>query len=67
MRIDVKKMSPSERVEALETIWESLLHDETEIKTPDWHKDVLENRKKLIESGQVEFISIDKLKASRKT
>jgi len=66
MNIDVKSMSPSERIQAMETIWDSLIHDEAEITTPAWHTDVLENRKKLIESGQAEFISIEKLKASRK-
>ena len=59
-------MTPSERLQVMEAIWDSLLHDEAEITTPQWHKDVLEDRKNRIESGQAEFISIEKLKASRK-
>ena len=66
MSIDIKSMSPSERLEAMETIWDSLIHDEAGIKTPDWHSDILEDRKKFIESGKAEFISIEKLKASHK-
>jgi len=59
-------MSPAERIEVMETIWDSLLHDDVDIKTPEWHSDVLENRKKLIENGQAEFISLEKLKASHR-
>ena len=65
--IDIKNMSTPERLQVMESIWDSLLHDEIDIRTPDWHKDILEKRKKIIDEGKAEFISIEKLKASRKT
>ena len=60
--IDVKRMSIVERLQTMESIWDSLLHEESEIETPKWHCDILEDRKKIIESGKAEFISIEKLK-----
>ena len=64
---DIKKMSRSERLAAIEALWESLLDEESQIESPDWHRNVLEQRRQRIESGQAEFISLAKLKASRKS
>jgi len=64
---DIKKMSRIERLVAIEALWDSLLEEEPEIESPDWHRDVLEERRKKIESGQAEFISLAKLRASRRS
>lgn len=64
---DIKKMSRIERLAAIEALWDSLLEEEAQIESPDWHRDVLEERRKKIEDGQVEFISLAKLRASRRS
>ncbi|MBN2130729.1 MAG: addiction module protein [Sedimentisphaerales bacterium] len=64
---DIKKMSRTERLAAIEALWDSLLDEESEIESPQWHRDVLEERKRKIEDGQAEFISLAKLRASRKS
>jgi len=64
---DIKKMSRIERLAAIEALWDSLLEEEAQIESPDWHRDVLEERKKKIEDGQAEFISLAKLRASRRS
>jgi len=64
---DIKKMSRTERLAAIEALWDSLLDEESEIESPQWHRDVLEERKRKIENGQAEFISLAKLRASRKS
>ena len=64
---DIKKMSRLERLAAIEALWDSLSDEEAEIESPDWHRNVLEERKKGIESGRAEFISLAKLRASRRT
>lgn len=66
-RADIERMSPAERLAALEALWDSLMVDGTEIASPDWHRDVLDERKRRIESGQAEFISLEKLRASRRS
>ncbi len=66
MNIDeLKKLSKAERIKAMETLWESMLYDDGEIETPDWHERILKQRKKIIENGTAQFISISDLKASR--
>ena len=60
-------MSTIERLKAMEAIWDSLLYDETNIESPEWHKNVLAERKSKIENGEAEFISIEKLKAKHRS
>lgn len=64
---EIKRMSRIERLQAIEALWDSLIDEESEIKSPEWHKDILEDRKRKIETGKAEFISIEKLRASRKS
>ena len=63
---DVKKMSKTERLQAMETLWDSLLYENGEIETPEWHEKVLKERKKRIANGSAEFISLSDLKKSRR-
>lgn len=66
MNIDeLKKLSKAERIQAMEALWESMLYDDGEIETPEWHERILKQRKKNIENGSAQFISISELKASR--
>ncbi len=58
---EIKKMSTIERLQVMEELWDSLSHDE-ECESPDWHGSVLEERRKKIEKGEGEFISLEKLK-----
>ncbi len=63
MQLEIKNMSTSERLQTMEFIWDSLIYDGSKIESPDWHKTILTERKKKIERGTAEFISIKDLKA----
>lgn len=65
--LEIKKMSRIERLQAMEALWDSLIDEESEIESPGWHRDILEERKRKIEAGEAEFISLEKLRASRKS
>ena len=65
--LELKKMSRIERLKAIEALWDSLLDEEFEVESPDWHRGILEERKRKIETGHAEFISLEKLRASRKS
>ena len=64
--IEIKKMSTIERLKTMEALWDSLLYDEISIEPPEWHEDILAERKSKIESGEAEFISINELKAKHR-
>jgi hypothetical protein len=59
---DIEKMSPAERLEANAALWESLAREQTEIESPDWHRDVLEERERLVAEGKMGFVDLDELK-----
>ncbi len=63
--IEIRKLSRIERLQVMEALWDSLLDDDLEIETPEWHRDILEERKRTIETGNAEFISLDELKTNR--
>jgi putative addiction module component (TIGR02574 family) len=65
--LEIKKMSTTERLQTMEALWDSLVNDEVELESPEWHGDILKERKRKIESGKAEFISLEKLRASRKS
>ncbi|MGR3302457.1 MAG: addiction module protein [Candidatus Scalindua sp.] len=60
---EIKKMSIIERLQAMEELWDSLCHEKNEIESPEWHKDILESRRKNINKGEAEYISLADLKA----
>lgn len=53
-------MSNAERLQAMEALWDALCHQEREPESPPWHASVLAERKARIESGQAEFLSVEK-------
>ena len=63
---EIKKMPRRDRIILMEEIWDTLYHDKSEIESPAWHKDVLDERRKKIENGEAKFISIDDLRAGVK-
>jgi hypothetical protein len=59
---EVKKLSTKERLEVMEVIWESLLHESAELEIPEWHKPILQERERRIKTGEVRFIPLSELK-----
>ncbi len=64
---EIRKMSRVERLATMEALWDSLVEEEAEVESPDWHRDILAERKRKIESGKAEFTSLEKLRASRRS
>lgn len=55
---EIEGMSIAERIEAMEAIWASLLKNDSEVESPDWHQDVLAGRRKQVDAGSAEFVSL---------
>ena len=60
---EIKNMSVSERLTAMEEIWDSLCHESTEPSSPEWHEAVLEERKAEMDSSEARFFSVEELRA----
>lgn len=59
---EIQKMSNSERLRAMEALWDALCHDSEDLPSPEWHRGVLAERRERIESGEAKFLSIAEAK-----
>ena len=59
---EIKKMSVQERLTTMEHIWDSLCHEDTEPESPSWHGEVLAKRKKMMDSPDAKYLTIDQLR-----
>ena len=58
---DIEMMSVPERLRVMDQLWDSLnRHDE--IPSPEWHQDVLADRKARVLSGEAKFLTLAELR-----
>jgi hypothetical protein len=60
---EIKSMSLTERLQAMELLWRSFSDSEDEVTSPDWHGEVLSERLAKVEAGEGKFLTISELKA----
>ena len=51
IELPLNTMTVAEKVQLLETIWDSLCHESGDVKSPQWHREVLEERTRRLETG----------------
>ena len=61
---ELRKMSTSERWQAIEVLWDSLVYENDGVETLEWHEKILQERKEKIASWCATF-SLADLKKSR--
>lgn len=62
---DIKNMPIVERMQLMEALLDSFCQDDEVKPSPGWHKEILENRAKLLEKGDVKTYTLNELKAQR--
>jgi len=60
---DIERMSVTEPLQAMDQIWDSLDRDGDEIPSPDWHQDILADRKARAERGEAKFLTLAELRS----
>jgi len=45
-----------EKLLAMEAIWSDISREEVTLEVPQWHKDILDERERLIAGGKAQFI-----------
>jgi hypothetical protein len=63
---EAKMLTPSERLQAMEVLWDTICHDEIPLEPPIWHKKILADRERILASGDAEFVTMEELKAIRR-
>ena len=59
---EIKKMTVLERLQTMEELWDTLCQQENEMESPEWHKNILEERRGKIKKGETNLISLEELK-----
>jgi len=58
----IDKMTIEEKLEAMEALWNDLCRHEEALPVHDWQKEVLDERERLIESGEAQFVEWEEAK-----
>ena len=53
--LQLDQMTRQEKLEAMEALWDDLCRHAA-VPVPQWHKDILDERQRLIDDGKAEFI-----------
>jgi hypothetical protein len=68
--LPLDEMTLSDKLQAMEQIWDDLCREPENIPSPDWHGDILQAREKRVERGSAQFKdwpeAKEKIRASRK-
>lgn len=49
-------MTIADKLDVMETLWADLARRPVELPSPDWHREVLMERKRLVEEGKLKFL-----------
>ncbi len=58
----IEKMSVAKRLKMMEQLWDSLSNHSDEIASPDWHHELLVERKARAQRGDAGFLTLDQLR-----
>jgi len=58
----IANMSTTQKIALMEALWDSFENKSEHIPSPDWHGEILSERKALIDSGAAKYISLEDLK-----
>jgi putative addiction module component (TIGR02574 family) len=54
--LPLDRMTVQEKLMAMEAIWDNLCHDEAQVPVQEWHKQLLDERRRQIEAGEARFV-----------
>jgi len=58
----IHKMAFHEKLLVMEAIWDDISREEEKLDVPQWHKDILDERERLITEGKAKFIDWEEAK-----
>ncbi len=62
IKLPIKEMSQTEKLMALEAIWEDLSRNEEAYQSPAWHREELAATEQRVKSGQEQFVDWESAK-----
>ncbi len=56
IKLPLDEMTTAEKLRAMEALWENLCRRDEDVPVPQWHKDLLDERERLVRDGKARFI-----------
>jgi len=56
LALQLDRMTLEEKLRAMEALWDDLCRREEALPVPQWHKDLLDERERLVQQGKARFI-----------
>jgi hypothetical protein len=60
----IEQMDDAEKLHTMEQLWDVLCRKNTQGLTPSWHQEVLNDRIKLHESGEAQYLTLEEVRNS---
>ena len=61
---EIQQLPLSEKLQNMEAIWEDLRLHEDQVPVPQWHKDLLDARRKAVDENREEILDWDEVRNS---
>ena len=61
--LDIGKLSRTEKLRAMEELWDDLSRSQNEYPSPDWHGEVLRDREDALAAGKDRFVPLEEAKS----
>ena len=61
--LPLHEMTVPEKLRVMEALWEDLSRNADALESPEWHREVLEEREQRIASGEAQFSDWEQAKA----
>jgi putative addiction module component (TIGR02574 family) len=61
---EVRQLPLAEKLQIMEAIWEDLRAHAEQVPVPQWHRDLLDERRKAVEEGRERLLDWDSIKDS---
>ena len=55
IELQIEKMTLEEKLRAMEALWDDLCRRDA-VPVPQWHKEILDQRERLVKKGKAKFI-----------
>ncbi len=69
VELQIKQMTLEEKLRTMEALWDELSRHEEGVPIPEWHKELLDERERLVKEGKARFLDWETAKEqiSRRT
>jgi hypothetical protein len=62
VELQIGQMTLEEKLRTMEALWDDLCRREADVPVPQWHKDLLDERRHRVREGKAKFVDWDTAK-----